>query len=280
MMVGEIERFLEEDVGWTEELLNIVEGEATAKVIFREAGVLAGATEAKSLFEYLGLNVTHLQQEGKWVKKDDAVLEVTGDAAMILKGERVALNLIGRMSGIATYTRRCVEKLESMNSHTKVACTRKTTPGFRKFEKKAVVLGGGDTHRFNQSDAVIVKDNHIKLLGIDEAVRKARKVAGFMRKVEVEVENLEECAVAAREGVDVLMFDNMSPHAIERCKDYLDSEGLLNGILLEASGGITYENLGEYANLGLDFVSMGSIVHSAPFLDVSLEIYSENDVKN
>ncbi|HIH69099.1 carboxylating nicotinate-nucleotide diphosphorylase [Methermicoccus shengliensis] len=272
MLRCELERFIEEDVGWAGELFDIVDGECIGVVYAGQEGVVAGLEEAHEVFEYFGLDVELLVVDGSSVREGDALMRVRGSASSLLRAERLALNFIGRMSGIATMTRRCVDALRQAGSRVRVACTRKTTPGFRKFEKRAVVLGGGDAHRFDLSDAIMLKDNHLKLITIEEGVRRARALAGVMRKVEVEVESIEDAVRAARAGADVIMFDNMSPEQIQKGVHTLQRLGLRDGVLLEASGGITCENITSYAHIGLDFVSVGQIVHSAPFFDVRLEV--------
>ncbi|MDM7935524.1 MAG: carboxylating nicotinate-nucleotide diphosphorylase, partial [Methanothrix sp.] len=154
----------------------------------------------------------------------------------------------------------------------RIACTRKTTPGFRVYEKRAVFLGGGDPHRFSLSDAVLIKDNHIRILGLEECLRRARSQASFTKKIEVEVESLEEMLMAARAGADIIMFDNMTPSEIERCVEMLRREGLRSRVLLEASGGITLETLEEYAAAGVDVISLGALTRNARWIDFSLEM--------
>jgi len=271
MFIREIETFLEEDWGWTEGLIESL-GSVRAKAIIlaNEKGVVAGVEEVKAIFEYLGIEVRVLKEDGSDVAEGEVVMELEGDSAGILKGERVALNILGRMSGIATTTKKCVDMLAS--SKIKVSCTRKTTPGFRKFEKKAVRIGGGYPHRFGLSDAVLIKDNHLKLMGIEDAVNMAKRLAGPMMKIEVEVESCEECLRAISSGADVIMFDNMNIEEIRKCIEMLKERGLRKKVLLEASGNITPENIHQYAELDLDFVSLGYIIHSSGFLDFSLEI--------
>ena len=272
MLRYELERFIEEDVGWALELFDIVDGECRGVVSARQDGVVAGMKEAREVFCYFGLDVESLAEDGSSVRADDALMRISGDASRVLMAERLALNFIGRMAGIATLTGRCVDALRKVGSEMGVACTRKTTPGFRRFEKRAVVLGGGDAHRFNLSEAVMLKDNHLRLASIEEGVKRAKRVAGAMRKVEVEVESVEDAVRAVRAGADVIMFDNMHPEQIKRGVEELMRLGLREKVLLEASGNITCENITSYAHMGLDFVSVGAIVHSAPFFDVSLEL--------
>ncbi|HIH75115.1 MAG TPA: carboxylating nicotinate-nucleotide diphosphorylase, partial [Methanosarcina sp.] len=160
---------------------------------------------------------------------------------------------------------------------TRIACTRKTTPGIRKFEKLAVAAGGGDTHRFNLSDAVMIKDNHIKLMGIEAAIKAAQKTSSFTQKIEVEVESAEDAALAAELGVDIIMLDNMQPEAIKETLSILEEKGLRRSVIVEASGGISPSNLEGYAKTGVDVISMGSIIHKSRWIDFSLEIISSKD---
>jgi nicotinate-nucleotide pyrophosphorylase (carboxylating) len=168
-------------------------------------------------------------------------------------------------------TSECVRRARAI-SMVKVACTRKTTPGFRLQEKRAVFLGGGDPHRFNLSDAVLIKDNHIRLLGLEECLRRAKGQASFTKRIEVEVEDLDDMARAAELGADIIMFDNMSPEEIGRGVEILKRMGLRDRVILEASGGITLKNLEDYAAIGVDVISMGALTRDAPWIDLSLEM--------
>ena len=179
------------------------------------------------------------------------------------------MNFLARMSGISTITRECVL---SAGGAVRIAATRKTTPGFRAFEKKAVFLGGGDRHRFNLSDAVLIKDNHIRILGLKECLRRAKEDASFTKKIEVEVESLEEMTLAAQGGADIIMFDNMSPEMIERGVELLQEMGLREQLILEASGGINPSNIPQYARCGVDVISLGALTKDARWIDLSLEM--------
>jgi len=172
------------------------------------------------------------------------------------------------MSGIATLTRQYVEKAAGP----RIACTRKTTPGFRKFEKKAVIAGGGDPHRFNLSDAIMIKDNHIEVIGLEKAIIAAKKAASFTRKIEVEVETVADAVRAAQMGVDIIMFDNMNANEIIKAVKSLKEKMLRDTIILEASGGITIENVDKYGVTGVDVISIGALTHSSNWLDISLRI--------
>jgi nicotinate-nucleotide pyrophosphorylase (carboxylating) len=271
-----IREFLKEDIGHgditSSSLINAVQ-RAKARLFYREYGVAAGLEEARIVFEVLGCEVVTPVSDGEVVDKGRTLMEVEGSARAILSGERTALNIVGRMGGIATAVAE-VQRIASEASPTvRVAATRKTTPGLRELDKKAVTLGGGDTHRLRLDDCVLIKDNHLELIpSIAEAVRRARERVSFTKKIEVEVRNLEEAAEAAEAGADIIMFDNMSPEEIRISLGALDERDLLEGSLFEASGGITHENLADYAGSGVDIVSMGSLTHSVRNLNVKLEI--------
>jgi nicotinate-nucleotide pyrophosphorylase (carboxylating) len=270
MYTFELERFVREDLGEDDDSTGIVPGiDACARLVCKEDGVLAGMDEACEVFRYFGCETETIKEDGQPLKKGDIVLEIMGSATDILRAERLALNFLGRMSGIATLTARCVARANGV----KVAATRKTTPGFRKFEKKAVKLGGGDTHRYDLSSAVMIKDNHIAIMGIDGAVAAAKNAASFTKKIEIEVESVADAVKAAKLGVDIIMFDNMKPKAI--------AEGVKKvrkvdpRIIIEASGGITIDNIGDYARAGVDVISLGALTRDAKWLDFSLDMAGE-----
>ena len=268
--------FLSEDLGYgdiTSEALIPQEQRAHAHLFFKEKGVTAGLEEASVIFTMLDCEVKHLERDGNWVPPGKVLLEFDGPARSLLLGERVALNLISHMAGIATATAKVVERVRKISPSTRVAATRKTTPGLRDLEKRAVELGGGDTHRLGLDDCVLIKDNHLELLpNISEAVHLARRRISFTKKIEVEVRGHEEAEEAARAGADIIMFDNMEPSAIRESLRRLEEAHLRAGRLFEASGGITAENAADYAGTGVDVVSLGSLTHSVRALDVKLEI--------
>jgi nicotinate-nucleotide pyrophosphorylase (carboxylating) len=246
---------------------------AEAEVIVKEDGVVAGIEETKILLESLGLKVEALTADGESVKTKQILLKIHGDARTILAAERTLLNLLSRMSGIATTTRNLVKKIRKAGLKTKVACTRKTAPGLLYFDKKAVWVGGGDTHRLHLDDMVLIKDNHIAIVGsVEEAIKRAMEGCSFSKKIEVEVTKVEEALTAAKAGADIIMLDNFSPNKIKEAVKQLEKAGFYGKVLLEASGGITAENIVEYASTGVDIVSLGEITDSAKTLDISLEI--------
>jgi nicotinate-nucleotide pyrophosphorylase (carboxylating) len=271
-----IREFLREDIGSgdiTSFTLINVDQRAKARLFYREDGVAAGLEEACMVFEILGCAVVTHVSDGEIVDPGRILMEVEGSARAILSGERTALNIVGRMGGIATAVAEAQRIASKASPTVRVAATRKTTPGLRELDKKAVMLGGGDTHRLRLDDCVLIKDNHLELIpSIAEAVGKARERISFTKKIEVEVRSLDEAAEAAEAGADIIMFDNMSPEEIRISLGALDERCLREGKLFEASGGITHENLAKYASSGVDIVSMGSLTHSMRNLNVKLEI--------
>ena len=239
---------------------------SSVQLICKEEGILAGLHVFKRTFELLGeVEVESFYNEGDVIKKGDLIATVTGDARVLLSGERVALNYLQRMSGIATLTNDLVKELEG--SHTKLLDTRKTTPGMRVFEKYAVKVGGGYNHRFNLSDGILIKDNHIGAAGgVKEAIRLAKDYAPFVRKIEVEVENLEMLEEALEAGADIIMLDNMSTEMMR------EAVAMVSGRAeTECSGNVTKARLKEIAEIGVDYVSCGALTHSAAILDFSLK---------
>ncbi len=276
LVSNKIKEFLKEDIGYgdiTTQALIPVNQMAKARLYFKEPGVASGLEYATQLFEILGCDVDQLIQDGSKVKSGEALLVVSGAAQALLAGERVALNIVGRMSGIATMTADIIEKTSKINPSVRIAATRKTMPGLRFLDKKAVVHGGGDPHRFGLDDCVLIKDNHLELVpSITEAVRMARERVSFTKRIEVEVRSYEEVEEAAKAGVDIIMLDNMPPIKIKECIQYLEDKNLREGIIVEASGGITMDNVTDYAASGVDIISMGVLTHSVKSLDIKLEI--------
>jgi nicotinate-nucleotide pyrophosphorylase (carboxylating) len=260
---SQVERWLREDLGH-HDVTNDVPGETTGRLLAKESGVAAGLTAAAAVFEYLGVSVEDRLDDGDAVEAGDVVLRVAGPAADVLRGERVAVNVAGHASGVATKTREAVDAARTVDDEVRVAGTRKTTPGLRGVEKRAIAAGGGDTHRLDLSHMVMVKDNHVAELGMAGAIERFRERVSFATKLEVEVEDPADAPRAAEAGADVVLLDNMSPETTEAAVASLPGD-----TLAEASGGITVENVSAYAATGVDIVSMGGLTHSAPSLDYS-----------
>ncbi|MCS7125134.1 MAG: carboxylating nicotinate-nucleotide diphosphorylase [Candidatus Bathyarchaeota archaeon] len=246
---------------------------AEAEIIAKEAGIVAGMDEAKTLLESVGLKFETYVVDGDKIEPKQVLMKIFGDARIILSVERTLLNIISRMSGIATITRELVDKVQKAGYKTKVACTRKTAPGLLYFDKKAVFIGGGDPHRFHLDDMILVKDNHIAVVGgVEQAIEAVRKKASFSKKIEVEIAKVEDVLRAAEAGADVIMLDNFSPKQVEEAVKILKKAGYYGKVVLEASGGITAGNIIDYAAKGVDIISLGEITHSVKALDISLEI--------
>lgn len=271
-----LRRFLEEDMGQGDITTQLTIPATTiieAEVIVKERGMMAGIEEALVLCESLDLAATALTSDGSVVKPRTPILRIAGDARTTLTAERTLLNLLSRMSGVATATNHLVSKVKAAGYKTSVACTRKVTLGLGYFDKKAVFIGGGDTHRLHLDDLVLIKDNHVKIAGgVGKTVRKARESASFSKKIEVEVASAEDALEAAKAGADIIMLDNLSPADVKKTVALLTEKEVRSMVLLEASGGITEENILEYAAAGVDVVSIGEITHSVKALDMSLEV--------
>ncbi|MEM4311854.1 MAG: carboxylating nicotinate-nucleotide diphosphorylase [Nitrososphaerales archaeon] len=266
--------YLKEDVGFGDLTSNLIleDLEAKAIIIVKEDCIIAGLEEAKSLLELLGCKLKPFFKDGEYVKANSIVAEVRGKAKILLMVERTLLNLLMRMSGVATVTRRAVDLVKDINAKVKVACTRKTLPGFRIFDKRAVEIGGGDTHRLRLDDCILIKDNHLKLLSLELAIKKAKEKVSFTKKIEVEVSNKDEAVKAAKLGADIIMVDNFTPEGIKEVVDELKKLNLRDKVILEASGKINFENIKDYALSGVDVISLGFITHSARAIDFSMEL--------
>ena len=239
----------------------------SVQLIAKADGVICGLPVFERTFKILDGNTKFklLVKDGDKVSKGQLLAEVEGDIRVLLSGERTALNFLQRMSGIATYTAKLVKLLEG--SKTKLLDTRKTTPNMRLFEKYAVRVGGGVNHRYNLSDGILLKDNHIGAAGsVKRAVELAKKYSPFVRKVEVEVENIEMCREAVEAGADIIMLDNMSPEQMREAVKLIGGRAVT-----ECSGNVTAENIQNILSAGVDYVSSGALTHSAPILDLSLK---------
>ena len=242
-----------------------VDGEVD--LICKQDGVIAGLDVFKRVFELLDdkVRVEFYCKDGDEVKNKQLMGKVYGDIRVLLSGERVALNYLQRMSGIATYTHSVADLLKG--SKTKLLDTRKTTPNMRIFEKYAVRVGGGYNHRYNLSDGVLLKDNHIGAAGsVTKAVEMAKEYAPFVRKIEIEVENLDMVKEAVEAGADIIMLDNMSTEEMQEAIKIIDGRAET-----ECSGNVTKENIGRLTALGVDYISSGALTHSAPIMDISLK---------
>ncbi len=267
---------LEEDINSEDVSTNAVMPEYKKGEVYlfaKEDGIIAGLQIFERVFKLLDENteVTFIETNGRTIQDGDRVEEgqalavVTGDIRVLLSGERTALNYLQRLSGIATYTRHLADMLKG--SKTKLLDTRKTSPGMRIFEKYAVRIGGGCNHRYNLSDGVLLKDNHIDAAGgVKEAIEAARSYAPFVRKIEVETEDLDMVREAVEAGADIIMLDNMSPEMMAEAIRIIDGRAET-----ECSGNITKENIETITSLGVDYISSGALTHSAPILDISLK---------
>lgn len=269
MRSDELLGFLREDVGHGDITTDSTiprSMEAVGEVVAKEGGIVAGLEEVELLLGRLGLKTSSRYKDGDKVPKGAVVLRTEGRARVILSSERVVLNLLMRMSGVATHTRRFVEKAKGVT----IAGTRKTTPGFRYREKKAIAIGGGSPHRYALDDGILIKDNHIALVGLVEAIGRAKK--DFTKKVEVEVSNARDAVRAAEVGADVIMLDNMPPKKAESAIKVLERRGLRERVIVEVSGGVTLENLARYAALKPDVISVGSLTTGSRWLDMSMRV--------
>ena len=268
-----LKEFLLEDIGRADlSAEGVFRGERVkALIVAKEDGVLAGLPFAMRVFKLLGgdLEIKPLQREGTKFSKGTPIVELYGNAKTILMGERVALNILQRLSGIATKTRRMVEKIKDLP--VRLLDTRKTSPGFRLFEKYAVKVGGGENHRFALYDMVMIKDNHIRVAGsITEAVKRVKEIIPPVYKIEVEVENFDQLEEVLTLPIDVVMLDNFS---LEEAKKAIkEIRRRRHDLEIEISGGINEENIRDYALLKPDYISSGSIIHSARWLDLSLKV--------
>ena len=267
----ELLRFVSEDIrsGDVTSVL-LPKKKIKAKIISREDGILAGVRFAREIFHLKGCHTRIIKKDGAKLKPNQVILEVSGNARMILSCERTALNLLSRMSGIATRTNFLVSKIRKINKKTSLYSTRKTAPGLRFFDKEAVKIGGGHRHRMSLDDMVMIKDNHLLVTdSIEGIIKNARK---RHKHVEVEVENQRDVILAVNSGATIVMLDNFSPAQIEKTITTLQKKKLRNKVKLEASGGIDSKNIAAFAKTGVDMISVGSITNSVKGLDLSLEV--------
>jgi nicotinate-nucleotide pyrophosphorylase (carboxylating) len=270
--------FLREDVGKGDLTSNSIISSDTfarAEIICKanKTTIVCGLEEANMIFEMCKCKTKTLVRDGSLIKKGSIVMEIIGKALSIMKAERTALNLIMRMSGIATETRKFVSSIDDHSISVRIASTRKTAPGLRFFDKKAVAIGGGETHRMRLDDMVLIKDNHISLVGsVEKAIKQARNNIGSSIKLECEATTLEEAISAVNMGADIVMLDNFSPTQITRTMDELSKRGIRDKAKLEVSGGIKLRNVKTYAKAKPDIISVGYLTHSPKAVDFSLEV--------
>jgi len=268
-----IKEFLEEDIGYGDITTALLPDMfAEAEVIAKEEGIVSGVEELKILYEFLGCEIEKYKSDGEEVARNDAILKVIGPMKNILEGERTALNLLMRMSGIATYSRKMSEKARAGNKSIRVVETRKTAPGLRYFDKKAVRVGTGSNHRWALDDCILIKDNHQKALGMKKTVAAAKE-ADWVHKIELEVHNLEDVVEAAKTGADIIMLDNFTEDEARQAYELLKKHGLRDKIILEISGNITEKNIDKYAKYA-DVISVGALTHSFKALDISMNLKS------
>ena len=265
-----------DDIGYEDITTNSLIPEnkwAQAEILCKEDGILAGMDVAHYIINEFGLNISSSFLDGEDIHKGDVILEFEGKAKDILMVERSILNYLMHLRGIATLVKNTCDRVKEVNPNVKVACTRKTTPGLQKLEKKAVEIGGGDTHRFKLDDCVLIKDNHIQVVGgVIESIELAKENVSFTKKIEIEVESEEDAVRASMFGADIVMLDNMTPKEISSVLNTLKERRLREDVIIEVSGGINPKNILNYAELDVDVISSGFITNSAKSLDLSLNI--------
>ncbi|TLX83430.1 MAG: carboxylating nicotinate-nucleotide diphosphorylase [Thaumarchaeota archaeon] len=266
-----LETFLAEDIGKgdiTSKLLP--RKKVSASIISRQEGIIAGVQYARQIFVSRKCSVRIYTKDGKKIRQNQKIMTVSGPAYSALSCERTALNLLSRMSGIATQTNAIVRMIRSVNSRVRLYSTRKTAPGLRMFDKEAVEIGGGYKHRTSLDQMILIKDNHIAIAdSLSQMIRHAKRKH---KKIEVEVENLRDAIIAAREGASIIMIDNIHPVEISKIIKVLKRLGLRHKVKIEASGGIDASNIQAYAKSGVDMISLGKLTSSVSGLDLSLEV--------
>ena len=273
-VVESLKAFLREDVRSGDITTNAMEplnAEATGTINSKGKSILAGLTETAAIADFSGLKYEILAFEGNWVDVREPVMRLTGPAKTLLIVERLCLNIIQRMSGIATMTYKMVQAARKENPNVRVAATRKTTPGFRFVEKRAVQIGGGDPHRYALDDMVLIKNNHVDIVdGVTEAVRMAKEAVSFSKKVSCEARSIQEGMDAVKAGADIILLDNFPPADIEKFVSVLKEQDLRDTVILETSGGIDESNVAEYAATGIDIISSGALTHSYKASDFNM----------
>ncbi|MHA1271855.1 MAG: carboxylating nicotinate-nucleotide diphosphorylase [Promethearchaeota archaeon] len=273
-----IREFLEEDCSFkdisSEFILDNVQ--INARIIAKSAGYISGLEEFKILLKILGLDGNFLKKDGDEIKNGDVIVEIKGQPKDILLGERVGLNILTRMSSITTTTKKMVNLVKKLEKKTKIACTRKTTPGFRIFEKKAVDIGGGETHRFSLDDMILLKDTHLRYYNgdIEKLIKDVKKIASFSKKIEIEIEKPEDVIIAAKNGADIIMLDNMTPEQVRDTIELLKKNELREKVLIEVSGGINEGNLPNYLEAEPDIISTSKLtMFPSEQIDLTLRFF-------
>ena len=268
----DIKKWLAEDIPYWDVTTSLLSSKrAEGKIFAKQDGIIAGIHFAKRVFEILGAEFESLVEEGQQVSKKTQIAAVKGEIHSLLQSERLALNLLGRMSGIATLTAQMIEKAKTTNPNIRICATRKVVPGLGKYDKFAVVTGGGDTHRFNLSDMILLKENHLRMFdSISNAIENAKDKTSFSKKIEVEVQNEEQAIEAVNAGADIVMFDNFTPVQVKIVVPKVRE--INSDILIELSGNISLEKLDMYSLEGVDLISSGSLTHSVKNFDLSMLI--------
>ena len=270
----EIERFLQEDISngdITSDLFIDPNSISDAQILSRESGLLSGRKELTQIFDYFNIKSNWSFQDGEYFDSNTQIVKLNGSSKSLLLSERVSLNLLGHMSGIATSTNHAVTITKKISPNTNISATRKTLPGLRKYEKYSVIVGGGLPHRYDLNEMILIKDNHHKLItNLKESVNTARDKIDSNKKIELEVDSLESALNAVDLDVDIILLDNMTPEDIS--KFILKLKQLSEPPLTEASGGINFSNLESYASTQVDIISMGTLTHSSKSIDFSLQI--------
>ncbi len=272
---NKLREFLEEDCSFIDVSTQCIPQDAnvSAKIFVKSNGYVSGLEELKILFNILKISTKFFKEDGEKVKKGDFVVGLNGNARNILLGERVGLNLITRMSSITSTVKKYVKTVEDSGKNVKIACTRKTTPGLRIFEKKAVLIGQGETHRLSLDDMILLKDTHLKYYNGDvtRLINEAKKKASFSKKIEIEIEKVEDVLIAANNGVNIIMLDNFSPDQVEDAINLLKKNGLRDKIIIEVSGGISEDNMVDFLIAEPDIISIGVLTQQpTEYMDFSL----------
>jgi len=272
---SELERFLNEDISngdITSDLFIDATSISNAEILSRESGILSGRNEITQIFNHFNIESNWLFQDGDSFSDNSQIVKLNGLSKSILLSERVSLNLLGHMCGIATSTNNAVKITKQISQHTNISATRKTLPGLRKYEKYSVIVGGGLPHRYDLNEMILIKDNHSKLINnLEKSVNSVRNQIGSSKKIELEVDSLESAMKAINLDIDIILLDNMQPEDILKFMNKIKSISQKTP-LIEASGGIIMSNLQNYASTGVDIISMGALTHSSKSIDLSLQI--------